>query len=53
MFKVGDYVYKIVGYKYEGVVVGAIVKLDGSQRFVVENADGMLFIFNTSQLVTQ
>jgi len=50
MFNVGDCVHKVVGYKYKGVVVGVVIKRDGAKRFVVENDDGMLFIFNEAQL---
>lgn len=51
-FKVGDCVEKIDGdYKYKGFVVAAFVKRNGwAARYVVENADGMLFIFSTRNL---
>lgn len=50
-YKVGDLVYKDSGdYKYYGEVVSVFDKLSGATRYVVENEDGMLFIFNESQL---
>lgn len=50
-FRPGDRVAKRTGdYRYEGTVVAAFHKLGGPVRYVVENADGMLFIFNGSQL---
>jgi hypothetical protein len=50
-FKHGDRVEKTTGdYRYKGIVVAAFSKLNGSPRYVVENADGMLFIFNEQQL---
>jgi len=53
-FYVGERVTKTSGdYTYEGVVVAQIVKRDGiTVRYVVENDDGMLFIFNSAQLET-
>jgi len=51
MFAVGDRVIKDKGdYKYYGIVVGVIQKLSHAIRYVVENRDGMLFIFSESQL---
>ncbi len=48
---VGAHVEKTGGdYRYEGFVVADFVKASGQRRLVVENADGMLFIFNPSQL---
>lgn len=50
-FQHGDLVEKNSGdYRYHGHIVGIIEKLNGNVRIVVENADGMLFIFNPSQL---
>lgn len=47
----GDKVKKITGdYRFEGEVVAAFHKRNGMVRYVVENDDGMLFIFNESQL---
>lgn len=47
----GDHVIKDSGdYRFEGVVVSVFQKLSGQRRLVVENRDGMLFIFNESQL---
>lgn len=51
MVKVGDKVKKESGdYVYYGTVVGDIQKTTGQRRLVVENNDGMLFIFNEKQL---
>jgi hypothetical protein len=50
-FRVGDRVLKDSGdYRYEGEVVAVFTKRSGAVRLVVENDDGMLFIFNESQL---
>lgn len=50
-FAIGDPVEKTGGdYSYRGGVVGVIRKRSGALRYVVENSDGMLFIFNESQL---
>lgn len=49
--KVGDYVNKIGGdYRYEGVIVARFSKTSGQVRFVVENSDGLLFIFSGNNL---
>jgi hypothetical protein len=50
-FQVGDDVEKTTGdYRYRGTVVAVFRKLNGAERLVVENSDGMLFIFNDRQL---
>lgn len=55
-FKIGDVVYKIKGYTYGGVVVGAFLNLSQQERYVVEippsysNCAGMLHIFSGEQL---
>lgn len=50
-YKVGGRVRKEGGdYSYEGEVVGVIKKRSGKVRYVVENDDGLLFIFNEKQL---
>jgi len=50
-FNTGDYVEKTGGdYQYRGWVSCWFYKRSGAIRYVVENADGMLFIFNESQL---
>ena len=50
-FDIGDRVRKVGGdYQYRGIVVAAFKKRSGSPRFVVENSDGMLFIFNEKGL---
>lgn len=37
-------------YSFEGVVVARFHKLNGKERVVVENSDGILHIFNPTQL---
>lgn len=50
-FAVGDRVVKDGGdYTYRGTIVAVFNKLSGVERIVVENEDGMLFIFNAGQL---
>ncbi len=50
-YKVGDKVRKTSGdYKFSGTVVSVFAKKSGAVRYVVENDDGLLFIFNVSQL---
>lgn len=50
-FELGDLVEKNSGdYRYHGHIVGIIEKLSGEVRIVVENPDGMLFIFHPKQL---
>lgn len=49
--KVGDLVEKVGGdYRFRGHVVAVFQKRSGAVRLVVENADGLLFIFNESNL---
>jgi hypothetical protein len=50
--KVGDKVEKIKGYTFVGYVVSVVKKRDQSLRYVVENQDGILHIFNRLQLRT-
>lgn len=51
-YTTGDLVQKLSGdYRFQGRVVSAFRKLSGEVRYVVENADGMLFLFNEGQLV--
>jgi hypothetical protein len=52
MIEVGDYVEKITGYKYPGVVVSVFKNTDGDTRYVVEHtiSIGMLHIFSPSQI---
>lgn len=51
-FRVGDPVKKDSGdYRFFGWVVSCYRKRSGAKRYVVENADGMNFIFNESQLI--
>jgi len=50
-FALGALVEKVGGdYTYEGEVVGVVHKLKGQVRYVVEDARGMLFIFNGAGL---
>ena len=50
-FKIGDQVEKTSGdYRFRGEVVSVFRKISGVERCVVENTDGMLFIFNERQL---
>ena len=50
--KINDKVMKISGdYSFYGTVVADFVKTTGQRRLVVENSDGMLFIFNEKQLL--
>lgn len=50
-FSVGQKVAKLGGdYIFYGEVVTAFYKTTGLKRYVVENEDGMLFIFNEDQL---
>lgn len=50
-YKINDHVQKIGGdYSFKGVVVAAFTKLSGAERYVVENQDGVLFIFNEKNL---
>ena len=49
--KVGDLVSKLDGdYRFHGTIACIFNKRSGATRIVVENDDGMLFIFNPSQL---
>jgi hypothetical protein len=50
-FDVGTFVVKSKGdYIFSGHVVTVFRKRSGAVRYVVENADGVLHIFNHSQL---
>lgn len=50
-FAINDHVIKDSGdYRYKGHVVSVFEKMSGAVRYVVENEDGMLFIFNEGQL---
>lgn len=49
--KVGDEVEKTSGdYYFTGIIVAKFNKLSGKERYVVENKDGVLHIFNVEQL---
>lgn len=51
VFAVGDRVEKTGGdYTFRGLVVAVFRKRSGAVRLVVENADGLLFIFSETQL---
>ncbi|MBI1425820.1 MAG: hypothetical protein GC149_20545 [Gammaproteobacteria bacterium] len=57
-FSWGDRVEKVTGdYTFDGVVIAAMQKVDvdtlqpvGQVRYAVQNAAGMIHIFNASQL---
>lgn len=50
-WSVDEHVMKTGGdYHFEGVVVARFAKVSGQIRYVVENRDGLLFIFNGNQL---
>lgn len=50
-FAVGDHVVKQGGeYSFRGVIVAAFRKLSGAERYVVENADGILHVFGPQNL---
>lgn len=50
-FRVGDKVYKKGGdYTFEGVVVSSFRKMNGAQRFVVEDDRGLLLIHGPSTI---
>jgi hypothetical protein len=50
-FGVGDRVTKVGGdYRFEGEVRAVFTKRSGKVRYVVENGDGLLFIFNEGNL---
>lgn len=57
MFKVGDKVEKVSGYKWPGVVVSVFDTLAGERRVVVEctvsEVKGALHIYNEQQLMLQ
>ena len=49
--EIGDEVEKTTGdYRFRGVVRAVLVKESGAVRVVVENSDGLLYIFNPDQL---
>jgi len=46
-YQVGQQFEKIGGdYHFRGTIVAAFTKLNGTIRYVGENEDGLLFIFN-------
>ena len=49
-FSEGDLVIKRKGYKFYGVVLSAFRNRSGLPRYVVENEDGIIHIFNADQL---
>jgi hypothetical protein len=51
--KIDDLVCKRSGYKFNGSVRAVFQKLDGQTRYVVENPDGILHIFNRGQLALE
>jgi hypothetical protein len=51
-FKIGDRVYKIVGYKFPGTVVSVFETTTGKVRLVVEMDNyGLLHIFSEENLI--
>lgn len=54
LFKVGDKVEKVSGYKWPGIVVAVFDTLSGERRLVVEctvpEIAGALHIYNENQL---
>ena len=49
--QVGDIVEKLTGdFYYKGEIVAAFTTLRGRRRFIVENPQGQLYIFNDKQL---
>lgn len=53
-YSIGDRVFKDSGdYFYAGQVVSVYRKLSGVIRYVVENSDGLNFIFNEQSLKSQ
>lgn len=51
VFHEGEWVEKISGdYTFTGIVVARFRKRSGSPRYVVENEDGVIHIFNHNQL---
>ena len=50
-FKIGDKVVKSGGdYYFIGEIVASFNKLSGPERYVVENKDGVLYIFSEKQI---
>ena len=49
-FKVGDRIYKLKGYKFEGSIRAVFHKEDGAVRVVAENGDGILHIYSEDNL---
>lgn len=46
-YKVGTHFEKVGGdYRFKGVIVASFTKQNGMIRYVGENSDGLLFIFN-------
>jgi hypothetical protein len=49
-FIVGQHVRKPKGYRFDATVLAVFRNLSGEWRVVAENGDGLLHIFNESQL---
>lgn len=49
-FWVGQRVTKPKGYRFDSTIVAVFTNLSGEVRVVAENSDGLLHIFNESQL---
>lgn len=51
-YQIGQRFEKVGGdYRFKGVIVAAFVKTTGLVRYVGENEDGLLFIFNEGAIV--
>lgn len=49
-YVLGQSVKKPAGYRFDGWVVSVFTSLRGALRYVVDNGDGLLHIFNEGQL---
>jgi hypothetical protein len=49
-FKVGDKVFKPKGYKFDSTIVSVFKTTKDEIRVVAENGEGLLHIFNESNL---
>lgn len=51
-YRIGQQFCKVGGdYRFEGVIVARFRKQNGLIRYVGENSDGLLFIFNEDAIV--
>lgn len=49
-YPLGTEVMKPKGYSFRGIVVAAFTTIAGKERYVVDNGEGLLHIFNAEQL---